>query len=426
MDIEQKRERLAQVSAEARRIYKAAEDADRDLTQEEAGELDRLLTEAETLRRKVQAQELDDWLSQPQPRKVHPPKPVNLDTPTEYYQPTAIPWRPKSDVHVLNRGEKLTDRLGAKTDMTFGGFLRAAVLGTGEGSLYRNTMLESTDSSGGYTVPSILTAQLIDRLRAQSVLMRAGATTMVLPDGGEVSMAKLTGDPTASWHRESTSITASTPTFGRVTFQPRTLVSMVKASRELLSDSINAEEALLNAFSQALALKVDRAGLLGDGSAGEPLGVAGTSGIGDVDMGTNGAALSNYAPFVNVVYQLTQDNANEPTGFIMNPRTYTAAANLLDSQNQPMMKPEAITNIPMLQTTQVPIDDTQGTSTDASKVYAGYWPDLVWGVRHELQVEILRETYASTFEYAFLAHLRGDWVVRHPESFATITGIVPS
>ena len=211
-----------------------------------------------------------------------------------------------------------------------------------------------------------------------------------------------------------------------MTFQPRTLVSLVKASRELLEDSINAEEALLNAFAQALALEVDRVGLLGDGSAGEPLGVANTSGIGDVDMGGNGTALATYAPFVNVCYQLTQDNASEPTAFIMNPRTYTEAANLLDSQNQPMQKPEAIAGIPMLQTTQVPITDTQGSATDASKVYAGYWPDLVWGVRHELQIEILREKYSDTFEYGFLVHLRGDWAVRHAESFATITGIIPA
>ena len=425
MDMTQARARLGEVSDQARKIYSSAKDG--HLEQEQAKELDRLLNEAEELKRKVQMNDLDEYLAQPQGPKIKPPQPGKPDwaKPTEYYQPPAQP-RPKSGIHVLNHGDRLTDRLGAETDLTFGGFLRAAVLGTGEGSRYRNTMLESTDSSGGYTVPEVLSAQLIDRLRAQSVLMRAGATTMVLPDGGEVSMATLESDPSTAWRREGTTITASTPTFGRVTFQPRTLVSMVKASRELLEDSVNAEEALLNAFAQALALEVDRAGLLGDGSAGEPLGVAGTSGIGDVDMGTNGAALSNYAPFVNVVYQLTQDDANEPTAFIMNPRTYTAAANLLDSQNQPMMKPEAIAEIPMLQTTQVPITDTQGTSTDASKVYTGYWPDLVWGIRHELQIEILRETYASTFEYAFLAHLRGDWVVRHPESFATITGIVPA
>ena len=434
MDIQQARSRLSQIRDQALAIYEPAKSANRDLTSDEAKQLDKLLAEAEPLKRDLKLGNLDDFLNETPQAKVLPPQPVNsYHQATELYQPSGPHFAQGTDwytrdghkVHVLARGEKLMDRMpsAAQSDLTFGGFIRSMVINDGK---YRNVLQEGTDSTGGYTVPYILIAQLIDRLRAQSVLMRAGATTMVLPDGGEVSMAKLTGDVTPYWHQESVSVSASTPSFGRVTFQPRTLIALVKASRELLEDSINVEEALMQSFAQALALEVDRVGLLGTAASGEPLGVLNTSGIGNVLMGANGAALADYSPFVNVSYQLTQDDAPEPTAFLMNPRTYTAAANLQDTTNQPMMKPEAIRDIPFLQTTQIPIDDTQGSATDASRVYAGYWQDLIWGIRHELVIEVLREKYSDTFEYGFMAHLRGDYVVRHAESFATIDGIIPA
>ena len=414
--------RLQEISDRATAVYGAAESEDRDLTPEEAKELDTLLAEADKLKRADKVAELNDMVV----RRVQPERPHNLNTSTEHYQSSFEPAPRNNSVQILNRGDKLVDRM-PRTDLTFGGFLRAAVLGAGHDSRYRNALLEGTDSAGGYTVPDILLADVIDRLRANSVLMQAGATTIMLPNGGDTaSYAKLVTDPTTTWHRESVTVSDNSPTFGRETFQIRTLVSLVKVSRELLEDSLSVEDVLANAFAQALALEVDRAGILGDGSAGEPLGITNVTGIGSVSMGANGAALADYSPFVDVAYELTQDNAPMPTAFLCHPRTFTAAANLLDSQNQPMMKPEAIAEIPILQTTQIPITDTQGSSTDASKIVAGYFPHLVWGVRSELRLEILKETYASTYEVGFMASLRGDWVVQHAESFANVVGVVPA
>ena len=199
--LQQAKRRLSEISDQAHAIYNEAKSQSRDLELAEAEQLDKLLNEAEALKRKIQLSEINDWLDQPTKPRIPPQQPgAMMETgDTEYFQETTYRHaRSAQKVHVLNRGEQLTDRLGGQGDLTLGGFLKAAVLGTGEGSRYRNTLLESTDSSGGYTVPDVLSAQLIDRLRAKSVLMTAGATTLVLPDGGEVSMAKLTGDPSTA------------------------------------------------------------------------------------------------------------------------------------------------------------------------------------------------------------------------------------
>ena len=422
MDIQEMRERFGDIKTETQKIMSTTGDT---LSPEQTEKLDALLAEAEELRDKIayaelraQAHALGGDATQPLQPKIKPPQPQNYTTFAPKYQ-----TRAGENVRVLSRGQNLVQY--NSSGLTLGGFLRAAV-GLDTSGKYRNSLTEGTDSTGGYTVPDIITGQVIDRLRAKSVLFQAGATTMVLPAGGEVSMAKLTGDPTAYWHQETGSVTASTPTFGRVTFQPRTLISLVKASRELLEDSINAEDALMMAFAESLATEVDRVGLIGVGATGEPLGILNTTGVGSLSKGVNGAALTNWDDYVNLIYELTQDNAMPPTAFIQNPRTTKEGAVLKDSQNQPLQKPAILAGIPVLDTTAVPINDTQGSATDASRVYAGYWPDLIWGVRHTLQIEVLREKYSETFEYGFQAHLRGDWVVRHPESFAVLAGVIPA
>ena len=414
-------ERLSKILDRANAIYSPAEAEDRDLTPEEAKELDTLLAEADKIKRADKLEGLNNTSG----LRVQPERPRDPNTPTDHYQPEHIITPSRGGPHILGRGDKLADRLGP-TDMTFGGFLRAAVLGTSQGSKYRNALLEGTDSAGGFLVPDVLLGDVIDRLRANSVLMQAGATTIMLPDGGDTaSYAKLVTDPSTSWRREGTSISDNSPTFGRETFQIRTLVSLVKLSREILEDSIGVEDVLANAFAQALALEVDRAGILGDGSAGEPLGVLSTSGIGSVSMGANGGALADWTPFLDAAYEMTVDNAPIPTAYILHPRTWNEAHSLLDTTNQPMAKPTAIADIPLLQTTQLSITETQGSATNASTILAGYFPDLVWGVRSDLRIEILKERYADSYEIGMLASLRGDWLVRHPESFAKVIGVIP-
>ena len=435
MDTEQAKRRLSQISDEAHVIYDRAKNVGRDLEISEAEQLDRLLDEADALRRKIRTNELADHLDEPLPPRIPPPQPGAMmpSGDTEYYQETrqpqaaSSPWRTRDGraVPVFGKGQSMAAHYPASDGQTFGGLLRAMVTGAGTGK-YKNTLMEGQDSLGGLTVPEALLAEVIDALRAQSVLFQAGAQVMALPEGNPVSVVKLTGDPTCSWHLESVEISPSTPTFGSVQFLPKTLTSLVKMSRELAEDALNAEPALMQAFSGAMAQEIDRAGLLGSGAAGEPTGIANVTGIGSVSMGANGLALSDYSPIVNAIYELEVDNSPAPTAILMHPRTKKELAVLEDSTGQPLMAPPALDGIPTLTTTAIRIDDVQGSATDASKIYVGHFPNLIWGSVHDLRIELLREKYASSYELGFLVHMRGDWAVTHAESFSSVVGIIPA
>jgi HK97 family phage major capsid protein len=66
-----------------------------------------------------------------------------------------------------------------------------------------------------------------------------------------------------------------------------------------------------------------------------------------------------------------------------------------------------------------------GGGTNESLAFLGYFPDLILGMRTELRIEVLKELFAQTHEYAYVAHLRMDTGVFHPESFCRLLGITP-
>jgi len=347
------------------------------------------------------------------------------NTRTSNHQST---WNDKNGnaIHVLPPEKRFSDHIPKERnygDLTFGGYIRAMVLGAKTESEQR-ALSESTDSAGGFTVPEPLAAQIIDRLRAKSVIMRAGAQTVPMTSD-TLSIARLASDPATGWHVENSLVPNSDPTFDNVTFTARTLISLVIASRELVEDSSNINDALSDAFANALALEVDRVALLGSGTAPEPRGIKNVAGIGSISMGTNGAAITSYDELLDSWQTLADSNSEVPTAAIMAPRTQTTYGKLKDTTNQPLRKPDMIQDLPMLTTTQIPINETQGTATNASSVLIGDFSDLMVGVRSSFRIEVLRERYADNFQYGFMAHLRADIQLAHAESFCEIIGITP-
>ena len=326
---------------------------------------------------------------------------------------------------VLASDDKLEDNFlnhDHQNGISFGDIVRGMATGKATPDV-RNSLSEGTDSAGGYTVPAILLPQLIDKMRAQQTVVRAGARTVML-DSMKTTIARLDTDPVAGWRNENATVANSDAVFSAVVLQPRSLAVIVQLSMELLEDSINLNEAMQRAFSGSFAVELDRVALFGSGTAPEPRGIFNTSGIGSVSMGANGAALINFDPFIDAWQALADANSPEPTAAIMAPRTSSKIAKLKDTQNQPMRKPPLIETLPMYSTTSTPITQTQGSSSVASTIIVGDYTQLLFGIRTDLRIQLLRELYAATGQYAFLCHLRADVAVEHPQAFCKIIGVL--
>jgi HK97 family phage major capsid protein len=333
-------------------------------------------------------------------------------------------WADKAgaEVRVLKPNEPLSQERWDGPSL--GDCLRAMITGP-RNEMERRTLSEGTDSAGGFTVPVPLARIYIDKLRAASVVMRAGAQTVDMTSE-TLAIARLASDPTMAWRAENAEITASDPTFERVLFNAYSLASLVKTSRELMEDTVNAGAMLENAFVQAAALEFDRAALYGTGSgATMPEGVGVISGINSVSMGTNGAAITTDA-VSDALYEIELDNAPTPTAMIYHPRTGNELRKLKDGEGRPVTWHPDIAAIPRLATTSVPINQTQGGASNASSLLMGHFPHMMVGLRSALRIELLKERYAEFLQYGFVAHMRGDVQLAHKASFCKLIGIIPA
>lgn len=303
-------------------------------------------------------------------------------------------------------------------EIRLGDYFRAMVVGA-KTEAEKRTLAEGTDSQGGYTVPDILSAQLIDLMRARTVVMRAGARTV--PLRSDVNhVAKLLTDPTPAWRAENAEITASDPTFGRITFEPKSLAVLVKVSRELLEDSLNLSTELPRIIAAAMAVELDRVSLFGSGVGNEPTGLVNTSGVGEV---AHNAALTNYGPLITARTQVLTANAMGVSAYVMHPRDEGTFAGLADTTGQPLRKPSAIEDVPFLTTTSVPFG---GSPADISSIVTGDFTKLLVGIRNDIRIEVLRERYGEFYQYGFLGVMRADIAVEQASAFSHVTGIHPT
>lgn len=304
-----------------------------------------------------------------------------------------------------------------------GNALRAAVTGARNDD-ERRALSIGTDSAGGYTVPAPLAGEFIDRMRRASVVNRAGARTVQMPSS-TLAIAKLTGDPTVAWRAEGGSVAESDPTFGRVLFEAKSLACIVKVSRELMADTVNAGAMIEQSLIAAAALELDRVAVFGTGTSDSPTGITSTSGINEVSMGTDGGQLANYDKLIDTIYELQLDNVNQITAGIHHPRTGASLAKLKDGQNNPLIVPKMVADIPLLSTTAASITETQGTATTASSIVYGDFTKLMIGMREQINLRVLQELYAGTGYVGILLHMRADVQLAHAAAFSRLKGILP-
>ncbi len=334
-------------------------------------------------------------------------------------------------VYEIDAGTKVADVLNMpKADISFDRWLGAMVAGEKSQDKAALDFIREQKSvattSTGVNVPTQFISGWIDNLRAASVLQRAGAVTVPMNDK-TVQYARATGDPTASWHQEAGAISATDPTFVTASLTAKTIVCRTQVTLECMQDSPNFGQQLSSAMFGALGAEIDRAGLFGAGSGGEPEGIYGQSGVATVaSVGTP----TNYAEMISGLKALLDNNCRLDAidkFAIMSPRTWATYQNLatgIASDNTPLERPQALRGMQFLPTTNV--SDTLATSSPAldSAIFMGDFNQLIMGVRMDPSFKILElDTYASNLLYEVVAVARVDFMLARPASLCTLTGV---
>ena len=351
----------------------------------------------------------------------------DLDEPLALKSEGWINAKTAEPVLVLRHGQTLAKPQPTGDAPSVGRFLRGLCLGgtapdAAALTEERKSLNIGTDPAGGYTVSGILADQWIDALRANMVLSKAGG--LVLPmEAGQVSIARVTGDPACSWHGEGAAIAEADPTFGKLTLNAKTIVCLVKFSVELAQDSMNLEQQLSNVIVSAMANAIDSAGMNGvaTNASAAPEGLFN---LADRNSVTSIGAPTSWDFLVDGMYELALDNTPmENIGaLIAHPAVWKKMRKLktgITNDNTPLTMPAEVAALPKLWSTAAPL----ASGTTAKGIIAN-WSDLVMGMRQQITVKVLSESFlGSNLQLAVLAYARVDFGAARPGSFCTLEGI---
>jgi HK97 family phage major capsid protein len=300
-----------------------------------------------------------------------------------------------------------------------------------------------TTTSGAGIVPTVWSANIIDLARNASVMFQAGAQ-LVPMDAKVVQIGRLTGDPAPAFKTEGTAITAGDVSFDYIQLNAVSLGALVVCSMEFLQDAPQADSVIQEALAKSMALQIDKIALFGQlGSTGtndegasyafaspNPKGLLKTlidvSGSPNVlGFATNGTAQTTSTPWtemLSVVYKPLRAN-EKVSAIVSNTALVQQYDGMVDSTYQPLRKPEAIANVPWLQTNAIP-SYTRGSMTSrATDVFAGDFSQVLIGQRLGLEIKVLTERYAENGQIGLLAYWRGDVQVARPGALACYRAI---
>jgi HK97 family phage major capsid protein len=110
---------------------------------------------------------------------------------------------------------------------------------------------------------------------------------------------------------------------------------------------------------------------------------------------------------------------------VMSPRTTRQINGFVDTTNQWLQAPPRLASVPTYASTSIPVNETQGTSTDCTSIFLGDFTEVMIGLRTDLQITMLAERYAELGQVGFVAWMRADVALARPAAIARILGIRP-
>lgn len=284
---------------------------------------------------------------------------------------------------MLAREQKATDlyRTNDSDGFTLGEFARDAIVGSRKAQ------------SSAALVPTFIGGQVIDMVRARTVIVEAGAGTILID--GPTNLARLTSGPTVYQHTEAaTDIVESDVLAAPVTLNPKLLAVNIPLTVEVVADSPNLDAVLSMALAGAFAAKLDAlciATLLAD------------TGIPDSAAGQDPAVWLKVLEAVGAALALNQ---RLPSAHISAPADWIARASQLASTAGTWLgKPPALAGMAELQTTGL----TAGTA-----LFGNFAEAFAIALRSDLRVEVVRHAKPGSASHLLVAHMRADGVVLQP------------
>lgn len=293
----------------------------------------------------------------------------------------------------------------------------------------------SVGSAGGFLVPDQYSGEVIELLRAQAAVRRAGARTMNM--NGTTMIPRINTGTAASYVGENTDIAMTGMTFGQIRLTSRKLAAVVPISNDLLrSPGPSADAIVLQDVVTSLALTEDSAFLRGDGTGNAPKGIYHWANAANITASA-GTTAANIETDVKFCLAGLEDNdvSLGSAVWLMAPRTKRHLAFLKDATTNLPTFPEVSTSntlkgLPIVVSNNIPTNLGGGTATE---LYLVNMADVLIGEEMGIEIKVSEEAsyhdgtkLVSSFsqdQTVIRVITKHDICMRHDRSAAVITGL---
>lgn len=433
MHLKELNEKRGAKAKEARALIDAASAAKRELTAEERSKVAALQTECENLDEQITVEIRQHALEKGRPATLSKQEERDIKS-FDFSKVLNHLHRSASGTN-----HELLDGIEAEMAQEGTKEARAAGISTAglilprmlvrRGNIEARDMTVTGGSNGDQGGNTVVTnkAGLLDTFYLSSVLQNAGATVL---EGlvGNLDVPRLVADSTRPVKKtENEAATENTPTTAMLSLSPNRLPSYIDISEQLLKQSSSAIEAILrNHLVNKMAEVREIAFFHGSGTS-EANGIAGTSSIGSVVGGTDGAAPS-WSHIVDLETAVDTANAMQgnlryfSNGQIRGKLKKTARVSSTDSVM--ILDPREGGNLngyPCSWTNAISRTLTKGNQSLSSAIFFGnpadYWI-AYWG---GISLEMVRDkTNATTGLYTLVASTYYDGGVVRAGSWAAM------
>lgn len=231
----------------------------------------------------------------------------------------------------------------------------------------------TTQATGGALIPQDFREEIIELLRAKTVVRGGGARIVEMPNGN-ITWPRMSGAATANWQGELDDLAISAPQFDDIQFFAKKLTALVPVSNDLIRRSpINVEAQVRDDSVKQLARAEDIAFLTGDGTLQNPVGLTSL-------VNSNNVLYAVGSPYNTVTLtgvnnllmsmELSLKSQNVPVDqakWIMNPVIRSFLSTLTDSVGNYFFRYELdkgkLLGYDILETTQLPTNLGSGSVT---------------------------------------------------------------
>ena len=282
-----------------------------------------------------------------------------------------------------------------------------------------NSLLEGTDSEGGYLVPDEFEKTLVQKLTVANVLRPL--CHVIQTSFGDRKIPVVASKGTADWVDEEGTYPLSDDTFSQVVLGAYKLATMIKVSEELLSDSVfDIEGYVSDQFGKRIGDKEEDAFLTGNGVS-KPIGILNTTGGAEIGVTTAGASAITGDELIDLVYSLRAPYRKSAV-FVLNYTTVKLLRKLKDGDGQYLWRPGITENAPdtilghRIVTSEFMPGVAAGNKSIAFGDFSYYWI----ADRQGRTFKRLNELYATTGQIGFLASQRLDGKLILPEAIKVL------